>query len=108
MWAIAFITGRTEGEVQNLTEQETVNIFLPTTPNPTSGFLLFMPKRDVVPLSMTVEEAIKMVISGGIVTPPDRRDPALKAKPVVSAKTYEDLDILREKEGVPILVSREK
>lgn len=107
IWAIGFITGRTEGEVQNLTEQETVNIFLPTTPNPTSGFLLFLPKRDVVPLSMTVEEAIKMVISGGIVTPPDRRSPAAKAKPAVSAKTYEDVDILREKEGAPILLSRD-
>jgi uncharacterized membrane protein len=73
LWAIAFITGRTEGEVQNLTAEETINVFLPTTPNPTSGFLLFVPKKDVVPLSMTVEEAIKMVISGGIVTPPDRR-----------------------------------
>jgi uncharacterized membrane protein len=107
MWAIGFITGRTEGEVQNLTEQETVNIFLPTTPNPTSGFLLFMPRRDVVPLTMTVEEAIKMVISGGIVTPPDRRSPDAKLKPVVSAKTYEDLDILREKEGLPVLLSRD-
>jgi uncharacterized membrane protein len=73
LWAIAFITGHTEGEVQNLTDEETINIFLPTTPNPTSGFLLFVPKRDLVPLSMTVEEAIKMVISAGIVTPPDRR-----------------------------------
>ena len=73
LWAIAFITGRTEGEVQNLTAEETINVFLPTTPNPTSGFLLFVPKKDLVPLSMTVEEAIKMVISGGIVTPPDRR-----------------------------------
>ena len=72
LWAIAFITGRTKGEVDKLTEADTVNVFLPTTPNPTSGFLLFVPKEDVVPLAMTVEEAIKMVISGGILTPPDR------------------------------------
>lgn len=108
MWAIGFITGRTEGEVQNLTEQETVNIFLPTTPNPTSGFLLFLPRQDVVPLNMPVEEAIKMVISGGIVTPPDRRSSAEKAIPQVSANTYEKVDILREREGVPILVSRDE
>ena len=107
MWAIGFITGRTEGEVQNLTEQETVNIFLPTTPNPTSGFLLFMPRKDVVPLSMPVEEAIKMIISGGIVTPPDRRPPKVRAKPQVSANAYEKVDILREREGVPILVPRD-
>lgn len=107
MWAIGFITGRTEGEVQNITEEETVNVFLPTTPNPTSGFLLFVPKKELVRLSMSVEEAIKMVISGGIVTPPDRRSKAEKAKPKVSAATYEEVDILRERDGVPVLVSRD-
>ncbi len=106
IWAIAFITGRTEGEVQNLTEQEVVNIFLPTTPNPTSGFLLFVPKEDLVPLSMSVEEAIKMVISGGIITPPDRRPASAQASPVVSAATFEDVDILREKNRAPVLVSK--
>ena len=74
IWAIGFITGSTEGEVQTVTDKDCVNIFLPTTPNPTSGFLLFVPKDDIVRLTMTVEEAIKMVISGGIVTPPDRRN----------------------------------
>jgi len=73
MWVIAFITGRTQGEVQSLTEEEVINLFVPTTPNPTSGFLIFVPKEDIVPLSMNVEEALKMVISGGIVTPPDHR-----------------------------------
>lgn len=70
LWAIAFITAGTSGEVKERLEDETVNVFLPTTPNPTSGFLLFVPKKDAVPLDMTVEEAIKMVISGGMVTPP--------------------------------------
>ncbi len=83
IWALAFITGRTEGEVQNTTEDEMVNIFLPTTPNPTSGFLLFVPRGELVELGMTVEEGIKMVISGGIVTPPDRRSPELQAIPQV-------------------------
>jgi uncharacterized membrane protein len=72
-WAMGFITGKTEGEIQDSTEDEVVNVFLPTTPNPTSGYLLFLPKRELVVLSMTVEEGIKMVVSGGIVTPPDRR-----------------------------------
>jgi uncharacterized membrane protein len=49
-------------------------VFLPTTPNPTSGFLLFVPRRDVVHLTMGIEEGIKMVVSGGIVTPEDRRN----------------------------------
>ncbi len=106
IWAIAFITGRTEGEVQNLTEEEVINIFLPTTPNPTSGFLLFVPKKELVPLSMTVEEAIKMVISGGIVTPPDRRPEEERKRPVVTATTFEELDILRERERAPVLIPK--
>ena len=75
IWAIGFLTGATQGEVQEITEIEVLNVFLPTTPNPTSGFLLFVPKRDVVRLSMSIEEGIKMVVSGGIVPPPDRRPP---------------------------------
>ena len=72
-WAIGFVTGSTQGEVQNLTNDDVVNVFLPTTPNPTSGYLLFVPRRELMPLSMSVEEGIKMIISGGIVTPKDRR-----------------------------------
>ena len=63
-----------------------------------------MPKEDVVPLDMSVEDAIKMVISGGIVTPPDNRPLAEQKKSQVSSKIYEDLDILREHEGAPILL----
>lgn len=107
MWAIGFITGRTKGEVQNVTEDECINVFLPTTPNPTSGFLLFVPKPDIIPLSMSVEEAIKMVISGGILTPPDRRPVEERKVPVTAAKIYEQVDILREKGGVPVLVPKE-
>lgn len=83
IWAMGFITGGTVGEVQNLTDDAMVNVFLPTTPNPTSGFLLFLPNRDVYRLSMSVEEGIKMVISAGIVTPPDRRPKEVQAKPVI-------------------------
>ncbi len=74
VWAIGFITGKTEGHVQELTAKHVINVFLPTTPNPTSGFLMFVPQEDVIPLSMTVEEGLKMVVSGGIVTPVDRGD----------------------------------
>ena len=108
IWAIGFITGTTKGEVQSLTLEETVNIFLPTTPNPTSGFLLFVPREEVVPLDMSVEEAVKMVISGGIVTPPDRRSTEKQQQPIVSSGTYEEMDILREKDKAPVLVSKRK
>lgn len=83
IWAVGFITGDTVGEVQNLTADQMVNVFLPTTPNPTSGFLLFLPREDVYVLQMTVEEGIKMVVSGGLVTPPDRRPPEVQATPVI-------------------------
>lgn len=94
-WALGFITGMTQGEVQSLTEDDVVNVFLPTTPNPTSGYLLFLPRRELVVLSMTVEEGIKMVVSGGIVTPPDRRpDPEKQVKKVAAAD--------REKQTIPL------
>jgi uncharacterized membrane protein len=72
MWAMAFVTGVTKGDVQTMTADEVISVFLPTTPNPTTGFLLFVPRREAVVLDMTVEEGIKMIISGGIVTPPER------------------------------------
>jgi uncharacterized membrane protein len=68
-WVIGFLTGRSKGEVQQKTASDTVNIFVPTTPNPTSGFLLFVPEKDVIRLDMTVEEGIKLVVSAGIVSP---------------------------------------
>ncbi|WP_421723858.1 DUF502 domain-containing protein [Bauldia sp.] len=72
IWAIVFIATGTKGEVgHHLGEngETMVSVFLPTTPNPTSGFLLFVPERDVVRLRMTVEEAAKLVISAGLVSP---------------------------------------
>ncbi|MEO3430261.1 DUF502 domain-containing protein [Pelagibius sp. CAU 1746] len=78
-WAVGFITGPAESGIQELTPDDTVNVFLPTTPNPTSGFLLFLPRKETQILSMSVEEGLKMVVSGGIVTPPDPKTPAGKA-----------------------------
>lgn len=69
IWSLGFITGTTKGEVQEDTEDNVLNVFIPTTPNPTSGFLLFVPESDVERLDMTVEDGLKMVVSAGIVTP---------------------------------------
>lgn len=69
LWVIGFVSGRTSGEIQHVTEDELVSVFVPTTPNPTSGFLIFFPKRELHVLEMTVEEGIKMVVSSGIITP---------------------------------------
>ena len=71
IWAIGFISTTAKGEVARRAETggELLNIFLPTTPNPTSGFLLFVPKEDVIELDMSVEESAKLVISAGLVYP---------------------------------------
>jgi len=67
--AIAFVTGKTRGELQTLTSDNHLNIFVPTMPNPTSGFVILIDPSEVTDLDMTIEEGIKYVISGGIVTP---------------------------------------
>lgn len=67
VYSIVFITQDTRGEIQEKIPEDSVSVFLPTTPNPTSGFLLFVPKKDIIPLKMPVEEALKLVISGGAI-----------------------------------------
>ena len=71
IWAIAFISSSAKGEIASRIPREDrmISVFLPTTPNPTSGFLLFVPEADVLPLSMSVEDAAKLVISAGLVYP---------------------------------------
>jgi uncharacterized membrane protein len=77
IWAIAFISTQTRGEVLDKSgHPEMMSVFLPTTPNPTSGFLLFVPKSDVVVLDMDVEEAAKLIISAGLVVPPTKEEKA--------------------------------
>ncbi|WP_415163794.1 DUF502 domain-containing protein [Ottowia sp.] len=71
-WTIAFLTGKPGGEVARHLEGEFVSVYVPTTPNPTSGFFLMVPRADVVELKMTVDEALKYVISMGVVVPPMR------------------------------------
>ena len=69
MWTIAFQTGNYHGEVEDKIGQEIVNIYVPTTPNPTSGFFIMIPKDEVIELDMSVDEAFKLIISTGVVTP---------------------------------------
>jgi len=73
-WTIAFQTGRPGGDVVNHLRGEYVSVYVPTTPNPTSGFFLMMPRSDVVELDMTVDEALKYVISMGVVSPAGGRE----------------------------------
>ncbi|OGX38007.1 MAG: hypothetical protein A3C53_08195 [Omnitrophica WOR_2 bacterium RIFCSPHIGHO2_02_FULL_68_15] len=69
-YAIGFVTQEGTGEVQAKTPEQVVNIFVPTTPNPTSGFLILADREALIPLEMSVEEGLKLVISGGVVGPP--------------------------------------
>ena len=68
-WTIAFLTGKPGGDLANHLRGDYVSVYLPTTPNPTSGFFLVMPKADVIELDMSVDEALKYVISMGVVAP---------------------------------------
>lgn len=89
IWALAFVTTNTLGEVRSRIKKkagESLSVFIPTTPNPTSGFLLFVPKKDVIVLDMSVEEAAKLVISAGLVVP-DVKGKKKKNQPARNRRT---------------------
>jgi len=69
LFVLAFVTSVNEGEVQHRTGEQVIGVFVPTTPNPTSGFLLYVPEKDTIPLNMSVEDGMKCVISAGVITP---------------------------------------
>ena len=73
-YVIGFITGESKGEVQSKTDKNMMNVFVPTTPNPTSGFYILIPEDELVILNMTVEDAFKLIISGGIFSPPEQNN----------------------------------
>ena len=73
VWTIAFLTGQPGGDVANHLQGDFVSVYVPTTPNPTSGFFLMLPRNEVVELDMHVDEALKYIISMGVVAPPPRQ-----------------------------------
>jgi uncharacterized membrane protein len=79
IYSLGFLTTEGSGEVQRKTDEQVVCVFVPTTPNPTSGMLIFVPKDQIIHLDMTTEDGLKLVISGGVVVPP--YPAALKASP---------------------------
>ena len=72
-WTVAFMTGKPGGDIVNHLQGDYVSVYVPTTPNPTSGFFLMMPRQDVIELDMTVDEALKYVVSMGVVPPGNDR-----------------------------------
>ncbi|WP_461209621.1 DUF502 domain-containing protein [Desulfocurvus sp. DL9XJH121] len=74
VYALAYVTGDTYKEFQEKTGKHVINLFLPTTPNPTSGFYLLVPEEDVIPLDISVEDSFKILISGGIIQPEEHNN----------------------------------
>ena len=72
LWGVGRVAGRAKGEIQERRPQNIYAVFVPTTPNPTSGYLIYAPEEDLIFLDLTVEDAAKLVISAGLVYPPDR------------------------------------
>lgn len=83
IYSIAIMTADTSGVVQESLPEDTLSVFLPTTPNPTSGYLLFVPKKDVIPLDISVEEALKLIISGGTISSLDDAKLPRRNRPVL-------------------------
>jgi len=101
LWAIAFVAADTKGEIiERMGGEEMVSVFLPTTPNPTSGFLLFVPRKDVILLDMTIEEAAKLVISAGLVVPPTKAEREAAARHT-EARKRELAKAAGAKNGIP-------
>ncbi|WP_170861313.1 DUF502 domain-containing protein [Geitlerinema sp. PCC 9228] len=89
VWAIAFVTGSIKGELKSHLESGMLSVFIPTTPNPTSGWYAIIPEDEVINLSMSIEDAFKVLLSGGIVSPSNL--PALSSKELQS-RTLESLE----------------
>ena len=82
-WTIAFLTGVPGGDVRNYLQGDYISIYVPTTPNPTSGFFLMVPRADVIELDMTVDAALKYIVSMGVVAPEQSRDKAIITPPQI-------------------------
>ena len=74
LYTFGLVSGEARGEIQTKTGEKVLNVFVPTTPNPTSGLFLLVPEKDTIPLEMTVPDALRLLISGGVVTPDYTKD----------------------------------
>lgn len=85
VWSLGFITGAAHPEIQRVSGEDLVNVFIPCAP-PTAGYLVIVPRRDVTVLDLTVEDGLKLVVSGGIVAPPDRKPREVPAPDMAERK----------------------
>ena len=91
-YCFAFVTGVTKGEVQEISPDPLVNVYVPTSPNPTSGYFLLVPEKDVVPLNISVEEAMKLIVSGGLYSQAEPMQGA-ESSPEVAKGTRQDMEV---------------
>ena len=80
LWTLAFVTGDTASALIDITERDLVSIYVPTTPNPTSGFFLMVPSEDIVELDISVEAGLKLILSTGVVVPDELKQRALEQR----------------------------
>ena len=92
-YCFAFVTGVTRGEIQDISPDPLVNVYVPTSPNPTSGYFLLVPEKEVVPLDMSVEEAMKLIVSGGLYTPAQPMKTAVGTQSVKAKARTPDLEV---------------
>jgi uncharacterized membrane protein len=81
LYSLGFVAGRVKGELESKTNPDMMNVFIPCSPNPTTGYYVIVPEKDLIPLTMTVEEAFKVIISGGLVSP-DSSSPSGPKAPI--------------------------
>jgi uncharacterized membrane protein len=98
-WTIAFVTGKPGGEAAHYLKGDYLSVYVPTTPNPTSGFFLMVPRSDVIVLAMSVDEALKYVISMGVVAPPMQHVPVRASAALAPAAPAEVREAERNPSG---------
>lgn len=92
-YCFAFVTGVTRGEVQDISPDPLVNVYVPTSPNPTSGYFLLVPEKEVMPLDISVEEAMKLIVSGGLYTPAQPVKHAISPESAKAKAPSSDLEV---------------
>lgn len=91
-YCFAFVTGVTRGEIQDISPDPLLNVYVPTSPNPTSGYFLLVPEKEVMPVEISVEEAMKLIVSGGLYSPTPSPE-GLSARPSAAPKVRTDVEV---------------
>jgi len=102
LWALAFVTGNISSQIQNEMSSPMLSIVVPTSPNPTTGWYAVVPEEDVINLSLSIEDAFKIIISGGIVDPAESSITEPKPKPQDKKKLEQPLQEMRQQQILPV------